>query len=216
MTAAESDRQVLVAEARQLQIAVFSDGRPQHIEVESLGQLVQEFPVPRINVAIEMLDVFPQVERRNGVLVVEDSATQGIEQDVGVVMRAHRLFCRGLETVRGCHDPGQAVRAALHGGRYVLRQRVGIAEFHAQRHYPRLRLLDVGDDLPPVRLPGGDLESCARVKGTTYTALVSFPGGLIIGTKRVELIGRQQYPVIVEPETKHGVRLERFRGLGTI
>ena len=84
---------------------------------------------------VEIPDACSEIPRRHLVLVIENTATQDIEQHICIMMSGHVLFIDHLEAIAGCHDPRQTFRSCIDRGFDILGDIIGCGQTLAETEY---------------------------------------------------------------------------------
>ena len=68
------------------------DGRQQFRKINALRKSLEELAAALIDTAVEVLDRGSEVARRDAVLVVDNAASQYVEEDIRIVVSRDILF----------------------------------------------------------------------------------------------------------------------------
>ena len=215
VAAAEAERQVRRAEALHLGAGVCRH-RVERLDGEALRQDVEAPGVGARQRRVVVGDVRPHVLADDAVTLVEDAASHDVEQHVHAVAgRGHRL-AGDLLAVRARDELPEPLRARLDVCVDLRAERVRVREAVCQADHVGGVLLDVGHEVPGLRLARGEGQRRRDEVRPTLGADGRLGLDRLPEAEAVELVGGEEHGVGREPGRPDGGRLERLARLGAV
>ncbi|TFD15535.1 hypothetical protein [Cryobacterium sp. TMT4-10] len=212
MSSAERERQVLHAEAPQVDVAGFLRDLDELVGPQALRQRRQHLGPATGGCPAPLRDELPHIVRLDRVALGRDAAAHRVEEHVGGVVDRREFVAGVLGGVGGREDALQ-VRPGAHDVRRQLRgEGVRVAEPFAQADHVRRVLVDVGDDLPAPFGPGRQGDPGVDQVGAAPAADIRLAGDAPAPGECGDLVDREQVLLRAQPDLPGDVGLQGLAG----
>ena len=216
MPAAELQRQVLGAEALEVEVFGLGGLLLEEEEVEGLRPGGHGFLLLEEDLVVGPVDVGHEVGPLDGVVLVEDAAPHDVEHCVGEVPDVAATVGGELQAVAGGYERHEPFGALFDVGEHRLLQGRGRLEVGLELDDPADGLAKLGHHHPVLTALGGQFEVALHEVGPALGFDVGFRLDGCTFLEGVQLAGREEHLGGVQSHGPHDVGLEGFAGLGLV
>ena len=216
VAAAELQRQVLGAQALEVEVVVLSSLGLQEGQVELLGPPLHELGLLEEDLVVGPVDVGHEVGPLDGVVLVENAAPHDVEHRVGEVADVAAAVGRELQSVAGGHQFDEPLRAFFDVFKQRRLERIGCLQVLLQLHHAADRLAQIRGHDPVLGGAGRQFEVRLDEVGAAFRFDVGFCDHGSAGLEGRKLFGGQEHLGGVQADGPHHVRLQRLAGLGLV